>query len=174
VIPRRPPPIHAGEPPARGETLWERVIASRPEQQRPTIDALIAALRRRGVLTAPDQAVVRLCLDEALTNSMLHGNEGDPDLSLGIRLALEPTRWLVTISDAGTGFSPECIPAGDIGCDRDPDPAALRAAAPPPAVTAESGRGIRLLQAYLEELAYWRGGAVVVLGGRRADVPAPS
>jgi len=168
-MPRPPPPIHPWEPPPRGETLWERVIASRPEQQRPTIDALLDALLRRGLIAAPDQALVRLCLDEALTNSMLHGNEGDPGLSLGVRLCAEPGRWLVTISDAGTGFTPDCIPAA--AADGDPDPASLRAAAPAPAVTAESGRGIRLMQAYLDELAYWRGGAVVVLGGRRADVP---
>jgi len=171
VVPRRPVPIHAGEPPLRGETLWQRTISSGPDTQRPTIDALLTELLAHGLIAAPDQALVRLCLEEALTNSMLHGNEGDPDLTLGIRLSCEPARWLVTISDAGTGFTPDDLPAADTDRDHAPDPASSRAAAAP-ALTAESGRGIRLLQAYLAELSYWRGGAVVVLGGQRTCAPA--
>ena len=58
---------------------------------------------------------------------------------------------------SSTGFSPDCIPDG------------ATAAATTPALTAESGRGIRLLQAYMAELSYYRGGAVLRMGGQRKD-----
>jgi len=159
----RLPPIHAGEPPSRGQKLLELVVPSQPDVLRPAIDSVMEMLLARDLVAAPDQAFVRLCLDEAMTNGMLHGNEGDPELSLRLELSLEPSVWLVTISDAGTGFTPECIPAG--AGEAAPGPGSALT----PALTAESGRGIRLMQAYMSELSYYRGGAVLVMGRGRAD-----
>jgi serine/threonine-protein kinase RsbW len=126
-------------------------VASRLEELPQVIERVLAPLLERGELASADATWLRLCLDEALTNAMLHGNEGDPDLDLDITVALTTQRYLITISDRGTGFGANAVPVAQ--------------AAP----TSECGRGIRLLQEYLDQVVWYQGGSVVVLGQRRAQ-----
>ncbi len=65
---------------------------------------------------------------------------------------------MVTVADQGEGFSESAIP----------DPAQ------PESLMLEHGRGIRIMQEWLDELTYYRGGSLAWLARRRADAPRPS
>jgi serine/threonine-protein kinase RsbW len=105
-----------------------------------------------------DRTWLYLCFDEVLVNAMLHGNEGDPRLEVAIALRADEQRWVVTIADEGEGFSETAVP----------DQAQAES------LVLEHGRGIRLMQEFLDELTYYRGGSLAWLARRRADAPRPS
>jgi anti-sigma regulatory factor (Ser/Thr protein kinase) len=92
-----------------------------------------------------------------VVNAMVHGNEGDPGLTIDLRVAVDDQRWSVTVADRGSGFTADQVP--DVS---DPESLLL-----------EHGRGIRLLGEWLDELTYYRGGSVAYLTRTRADLPRP-
>jgi serine/threonine-protein kinase RsbW len=100
-----------------------------------------------------DRPWLLLCLDETLTNAMMHGNEGDPRLHIQVRAAADERRWYLGIDDEGTGFAADQIP--------DPEN--------PGSATLEHGRGIVMMRSWLDGLMYYRGGRTAVMSRRRAD-----
>lgn len=137
-----------------GEVVFRRSWPSRLDAKPEAMEIIATLMTERGWVTEEDRSWLVLCLDEAVTNSMLHGNEGDPRLMIDVAIALDDKRWQLAISDQGSGFSMASVPDPD-------DPASL---------LLEHGRGIRLMRAWLGSLTYWRRGATVVLSRRRADV----
>lgn len=128
---------------------------SRVDLKQQAIDVVADLLVGRGWVVADERSWLVLCLDEAITNAMLHGNEGDPRLMVEVTVIDDGRRWHVGISDQGEGFTAAAIP--------DPDDAA--------SLLLEHGRGIRLMRAWLNSLTYWRGGATVVLARKHAAAP---
>lgn len=137
-----------------GEVLFRRSWPSRLDLKQEIMDELASLLAARGWVTAEDRSWLVLCLDEAITNAMLHGNEGDPRLEIDVAIACDGRKWQIAISDRGDGFTMASVPDPD-----DPDSLLL-----------EHGRGIRLMRAWLGSLTYWRRGATVVLSRRCAGV----
>ena len=90
----------------------------------------------------------RLCLDEALTNSITHGCPGGPEqkVSVDFHFSDESGIWGVRIRDHGPGFQPEELPSPhDPGADM-----------------LEHGRGIVILQRFTVSLSFGHGGREVV------------
>lgn len=137
-----------------GEVVFRRSWPSRLDAKQEAMDTVTEVLCTRGWVSAEDRPWLALCLDEAITNAMLHGNEGDPRLVADIAVAADARRWQIAISDQGPGFSAAEVPNPD-----DPESLLL-----------EHGRGIRLMRAWLGSLTYWRRGATVVLSRKRSDV----
>jgi serine/threonine-protein kinase RsbW len=142
-----PPPIHAGEPPRSGTCVFARTYPSRIDRKQAIIDEVAAVLVERHWVTGEDLHWLNLCLDEVVVNAMLHGNEGDPDLDMGIALYEDGGRWVLIVTDQGEGFAADTLPDLD-------DPQSL---------LLEHGRGIRIMCEWLDELSYYRGGAAAVL-----------
>jgi serine/threonine-protein kinase RsbW len=151
------PPILPGEPPRSGHVLLQRIAPSRLDLKQELLDAIAGVILSQGLVLEEDAPWLSLCLDEALVNAMLHGNEGDPDTAIDIEVRMNEERWMVLISDRGAGFDPEQIP--------DPEQ--------PDSLLLEHGRGIRIMREWLDELTYYRGGATVFMARRRADRPRP-
>jgi anti-sigma regulatory factor (Ser/Thr protein kinase) len=145
--------IHPGPAPRPGTLLLERTWPSRLDLKHEPLDAVADLLVGKGMVVEDDRPWLALCLDEALVNAMLHGNEGDPALTVTVAAFAGETAWTVVIGDQGGGFAPAQIPDAD-------DPEAL---------LREHGRGIRIMREWLDELAYYRGGATVLMSRRRAD-----
>jgi serine/threonine-protein kinase RsbW len=145
--------IHPGPAPRVGEILLERQWPSRLDLKHEPLDAVADLLVGGGMVVEDDRPWLALCLDEALVNAMLHGNEGDPALAVSVAVFADERRWTVVIGDQGGGFAAAQIPDAD-------DPEAL---------LREHGRGIRIMREWLDELAYYRGGASVLMSRRRAD-----
>ena len=145
-----------GPPPPLGQCLFARSWASRIDHKQEVLDALVGELLRRGFITAEEEPWAVLVLDEVVVNAMLHGNEGDPTLSVVVALfADEAGRWVMTVRDQGQGFDPASLPDPE-------DPASL---------LLEHGRGIRIMKEWLEDLVYYERGACAWLCRRRADRP---
>ena len=154
----RPLNIQAGEPPATPEQVFERSWPSRIDLKQEMMDELIDLLIGRGWVAEDDRAWLYLCFDEVLVNAMLHGNEGDPRLTVTLAVRADAHRWVVTVADQGEGFSETAIP------DHSQNES----------LTLEHGRGIRIMQEWLDELTYYRGGTMAWLARRRADAAPPS
>lgn len=149
--------MRKGEWQPSGEVLARWSWPSRLDAKQPAIDAVSGLLIGRGWVVEEDRSWLVLCLDEAVTNAMLHGNEGDPRLAVDVAVADDGRRWQVAVSDQGPGFPPSAVPDPD-------DPASL---------LLEHGRGIRLMKSWLNSLTYWRGGATVVMARKHTAPGAP-
>ncbi len=98
---------------------------------------LITELRRHKY---PDDCLfaVRLALEEALSNAIKHGNRFDPEKTVTVRFSIEPEKVQLIVTDQGQGFDPAAVP----------DPTTNDHLENP------SGRGITLMRAYMDEVAY--------------------
>ena len=53
---------------------------------------------------------IRLCVEEAVRNAIVHGNKSNRDLPVHISYSLEGDRFTVEIEDQGRGFDPDKVP----------------------------------------------------------------
>jgi anti-sigma regulatory factor (Ser/Thr protein kinase) len=146
--------METGPAPEYADIIFRRIAASRLDLKQSIIDGVVAALVPPGHVTAEDEPWLCLCLDEAVVNAMLHGNEGDPGLDIDVVVGLDSDRWYVQIADCGTGFAIEHLPRIDTE----------------EALAAEHGRGVKLMADWLDDLTWFRHGAVVRMGRRRSDI----
>lgn len=151
----KPLTILATEPPDEPPVIYERHWPSRIDKKQEIMDEIVKLIIDKGWIVSDDQPWLYLCLDEIIVNAMLHGNEGDPRLEIDITIRADKTRWIITVADHGDGFEEKNIPDQE-------DPEAL---------LLEHGRGIRIMQEWLDELTYYRGGSFAWLARRRADCP---
>jgi serine/threonine-protein kinase RsbW len=149
--------ILPGPPPSLAQCVLSRSWPSRIDLKQEIMDVLAEQLIGCGWVAEADRHWIYLCLDEALVNAMLHGNEGDPALAIHVALLGDDLRWALVVADQGTGFSAACVPDHE----------------QPQSLMLEHGRGIRIMQEWLDELVYYRNGACAWLSRRRDDAQAP-
>ncbi|MDA3963695.1 MAG: ATP-binding protein [Planctomycetota bacterium] len=142
--------VHAGEPPQDGELLLKLEAPSTPRGKDLLIDSVERCLCERDWISSEDASWLRMCLEEAVLNAVLHGNQGDPTLPVRVEMRVHAGRWMLLISDHGTGFAADEVPSME-GMD---------------ALLREHGRGIFLMGEWLDELCYYRGGSTVLLARR--------
>lgn len=147
--------VHAEAAPAMPTILWQATVPSCIQRKESLIEQITAVFHLHRLLVAEEEHWLALCLDEALMNAMLHGNEADDTVPIHITVGRSETRWLVRIDDYGDGFSVHDVPDQD-----DSDNLLL-----------EHGRGIRLMREWLDELGYFRNGATLMMG---RHIPGPS
>jgi serine/threonine-protein kinase RsbW len=148
--------ILPGDPPPLNAVVLARTWPSRLDLKTEIMDTIVASLRPHGVLSEADETWLTLCLDEAVVNAMLHGNEGDPGLPVRVEVAADAQGWTIRIHDQGDGFSADAIP--DVA-----DPASL---------LLEHGRGIRIMREWLTDLVYYRSGATISMHRRSSQSAA--
>ena len=85
---------------------------------------------------------IRIALEEAMVNAIKHGNRLDPGKKVHVESRITPRRAEITIEDEGPGFDRGAIP----------DPTAEDNLDKP------SGRGILLIEAYMDGVEWSRGG----------------
>ncbi len=151
----KPLNIFPGHPPAVPPVLLERCWPSRIDLKQQIMDEIADLLISRGWVAEDDRSWLYLCFDEVVVNAMLHGNEGDPRLEIELTVRVDDRRWVVTVSDQGDGFVETAIPDES----------------QPESLLLEHGRGIRLMQEWLDELIYYQQGSLAWLSRRRADRP---
>ena len=142
-------PIHDGSVPEHFNFVFDRTLASQVELKDQLIEDIINALDERSWFEEDDRHWLHLCLDEAVVNAMIHGNEGDPDLTIRVRVGFNPEQeaWVIIIEDQGDGFDVDSVP--DVN---NPDSLLL-----------EHGRGILLMNEWLDELHYYNGGSTIFM-----------
>lgn len=85
---------------------------------------------------------IKLALEEALVNAIKHGNKFDRTKKVHIEAKITPKQAEICIEDEGEGFKRVCVP----------DPTAEEN------LEKCSGRGILLIEAYMNKVQYSRGG----------------
>ncbi len=148
--------IRSGPPPASGVSLATATWPARLDRKQEMIDTCAGWLGERGWVGAEDADWLVMCLDEAFVNAIIHGDEGDPRLTVHAELRRDDATWVLLITDEGEGFAADQLP--------DPED--------PGSLLLEHGRGVLMLLSWLDKLRYYRGGATAWLQRRIAAAPA--
>lgn len=124
-----------------------------PSDQRETVIPKQAILREleRHQYSEEDAFAVKLALEEALSNAIKHGNGNDPSKSVTVRFAVSRDKAVVIIRDEGPGFEPAQVP----DCTA------------PERLPLPNGRGIMLIQSYMDEVCFRDNGRELYLLKRR-------
>ncbi len=99
---------------------------------------------------------IRLSLDEALSNAIRHGNNGNPEKQVVVEYGFTEQAFSVSITDEGSGFSPDELP----------DPTQKENLERP------CGRGVMLMKAYMSHVSFNKQGNRVTLVKKR-NCPLP-
>jgi len=96
---------------------------------------------------------IKLALEEALINAIKHGNKLDPGKQVVIEARVTPAETEIIIEDEGKGFQRDCVP--DPTLEENLDKC--------------SGRGILLMEAYMNRVEWSRGGRRVRMVKKNED-----
>ena len=102
---------------------------------------VMAAVARNG-FDDDNTFAVRIALEEALVNAIKHGNRLDPAKKVRVQATVTPQRAEISIEDEGPGFDRAGVP--DPTCDEN--------------ICRPSGRGILLIESYMNDVRWDRGG----------------
>jgi len=138
-----------------GERILDLAVPTQLSAKTPLVFRMIKELVNRGCLPWTGSHRAELCLDEALTNAMVHGNKLDPQKIVRISLFADDQRWGVIVEDQGEGFGADHIPSPD-----EPD-----------FIFRDSGRGIALMDRYFDSLRYNSRGNRLMAVRRRQTEP---
>jgi serine/threonine-protein kinase RsbW len=130
------------------DTLVSRVDVTLPGQIKaigPAVDEVMAAVREMACAEGKEFEI-ELALHEALANAVVHGCAADPEKSVQVCAACDPTRGiLIVVRDPGPGFDPAQVPSPVIG-ER---------------IFREGGRGIYLINQLMDEVQFEHGGTEI-------------
>ena len=114
-----------------------KVIATDLDAARIAAEELLDTVEAGG---CPSEALfaIRLALEEALANAIKHGNRYDRSKSITVTIEIDDERTVIVVTDQGEGFDPGIVP----------DPTVDENLEKP------GGRGIMLMRAYMDEIAY--------------------
>jgi serine/threonine-protein kinase RsbW len=112
-------------------------ISSIPGEARRAEDAILPALSARGY---GERALfaVKLALEEAVINSIRHGNQLDPTKKVRIEFTLDDDKAVISVADEGKGFDPASVPDPTLEENLE--------------ITA--GRGLVLMRAYMDKVEF--------------------
>jgi serine/threonine-protein kinase RsbW len=99
---------------------------------------------------------IKLALEEAFVNAIKHGNRLDENKNVHIEATVTPVQAEISIEDEGPGFDRDCVP----------DPTAEEN------IDKCSGRGILLMEAYMDSVEYSNRGRRVRMIKRNAEAPS--
>lgn len=117
--------------------MQTKVIPSKLDEAVKWIDEIVSQVRRLGY--GPDDVFsIRLCLEEALTNAITHGNKEDPEKAVVVEYELTPEQLKICVEDQGEGFDPSELP----------DPTSNAHLLSP------SGRGVFLIRQFMDNVSY--------------------
>ena len=115
------------------------------------VDNLIRLLTQSGYIPVSIDNI-EIALREALNNAVVHGNRGDQGRHVCVRCRYESGDISILVSDEGEGFDLSKLP----------DPTA------PGGIYSTHGRGIYLMNAFMDEVRFEHGGSVVRMRKRVA------
>ena len=98
-------------------------------------------------------SALRLALDEAVTNAVKHGHQGDRTKVISVVCEWRPDAIVLTVTDQGSGFN----------CRRLPNPTCRRN------LMKECGRGLYIITTIMTEVAFNDKGNEIRMTLRRGD-----
>ena len=95
-------------------------VESRLAERESVIDSVLRTIEKHGF--QPDEFFERLCLDEMISNAIVHGNSGDATKKVRVRVFCSRDRWGWEVADEGSGFDWQgLLKKLDSGVDQDQD-----------------------------------------------------
>ncbi len=119
-------------------------------------DRILAEVARHG-FTQQSYFAIKLALEEGLVNAIKHGNKMDKSKSVRVEYKVTPKQFEITIEDQGPGFHRNGVP----------DPTLEEN------IEKCSGRGILLMEAYMNSVRWSRGGRRVRMIKKNEPDPMP-
>jgi serine/threonine-protein kinase RsbW len=111
----------------------------------PTVDRLMRLIEGSQCISG-NEFDVELALREALGNAVVHGNQEDPEKKVHIRCRCGPGKGIsIIVTDQGKGFDFGKVLANGLASEP----------------TAAHGHGIQLIEAYMDDVHFARGGSEV-------------
>jgi serine/threonine-protein kinase RsbW len=140
--------IRSEHPPEYGKKILDCHIQSKLSCKDEMVEKILALLQDNGFLNKEeDQLWTRLCLEEVIVNAIKHGNKEDENKKVQITLFVGVKEWAIRIEDEGSGFAEKDIPDVEDATSLELD----------------HGRGILLMQNYMDEIWYYDQGKRVQL-----------
>jgi serine/threonine-protein kinase RsbW len=117
------------------------IIDSDPSQQREIQKRILDAVEAAG-FSQDNLFAVKISLEEALINAIKHGNKLDPHKKVHVEASVTPKETEIIVEDEGPGFNRAHVP----------DPTAEEN------LLKCSGRGILLMETYMDRVEYSKSG----------------
>lgn len=115
----------------------------------PLLGTLVNALCCFVKLSATARNQVEVCVVEAVNNSIQHAYHGEAGHLVEVAVSLPPESLVFDIFDSGTSADPSAMHADHCG--------ALKLSLDQPQAIAESGRGLAIMQAFMDSMEYTAG-----------------
>ncbi|MEK6247911.1 MAG: anti-sigma factor antagonist, partial [Planctomycetales bacterium] len=140
-----------------GTLLVESRVENNLGFKTPLVYRILKVLQQNGYLPDYGFQMAELCLEEAIANAMIHGNQLDKSKSIDVHVFADGDNFGIIIGDEGEGFGPEDLP------DMNNPEHLLR----------ERGRGIMIIDHYMDEVRYNRDGRRICMRRQRQRDPDP-
>lgn len=114
--------------------FYEKEFPSTTAAVAETLGETLNVLAAEGWIHPDNTFCIRLCLEEALVNAVVHGNENEPGRSVCIRMYQQGDTCTVCVYDEGEGFDVESVKMSD--CRQ------------------KGGRGVCLIKEFMEEVRF--------------------
>jgi len=128
----------------------ERKICSKADAAALLIQEILDRMQAMG-WSQKEQLDTHLCLEEAFMNAIKHGNRNDCEKCVLARCWISNQNFRIEIHDEGPGFCPAAVP--DPTCDENLENC--------------SGRGLKLMQHFMDSIEYNDKGNVVTMQKKR-------
>jgi len=102
-----------------------------------------------------DTFAIRLAFEEAVANAVTHGNKGDPAKTVTVDLVVDDGKVQMTICDEGPGFDYSHLADPTAGSN----------------IMKESGRGVMLIRAFMDDISFDSPGNCARLVKYRSEKP---
>ncbi|MBC8202959.1 MAG: ATP-binding protein [Planctomycetes bacterium] len=83
-----------------------------------------------------DLFAVRIAIEEAIANAILHGHQGDQERTIDVRWSIDKNKVVMVVCDSGRGYDESAVP----------DPTADEN------LTLPSGRGLAMIKAFMSQV----------------------
>lgn len=114
--------------------IFEREIASTTGAVAETLTDALGVLAHKGWIDPQNTFCLRLCLEEALVNAVVHGNANEPNRRIRIRIFDDGEVCRVCVHDEGKGFDVDTVRMADC--------------------TQLGGRGVCLIKEFMEDVRF--------------------
>lgn len=90
---------------------------------------------------------IKLCVEEAVRNAIIHGNKSDKSLSVTVDYKIEKNKIIITIKDQGNGFDVKNVADPTLQDN----------------LYKESGRGVFIIKRFMDKAVYNEKGSELVI-----------
>jgi serine/threonine-protein kinase RsbW len=113
------------------------VLKSRLAEMRKGCRRVLADVRNAG-FSCEEIFAIHLAVEEAMVNAHKHGNRKSAEKTVTVEYSTTPEKFDITVADQGAGFDPSRVPDPRKGANIEKD----------------SGRGVLLMQSYMDIVEY--------------------